>query len=258
MKPRTRPKRSPFVGAHLAVLWALGVAFASSCGGGNDRPIPRLGPAASPPRAQVPPPVPAPPPVSALHEAALRLYESAAVHASLAASPFGYTLYDDDTVWTDWPCYQLSLDGQPPSPRTVLPTGSHTYAVTFTNCYVDFLVGTRLDGTASVAYTSADLNDVTTALVSVNSMRGTLVAYRSDLYDVTANGSGMWTRVRTGEPRTTSATETTTYTPTIGSTLVNNATGNVATFGGGSYSSGYGPVPPGSASAGHVELKDLI
>ena len=68
----------------------------------------------------------------------------------------------------------------------------------------------------------------------------------------------MWTRIRTGEPRTTSATETTTYTPTIGSTLVNNATGNVATFGGGSYSSGYGPVPPGSASAGHVELKDLI
>jgi hypothetical protein len=187
-----------------------------------------------------------------------RLFDAAAVHASLAASPFLYTLYPDDTVWTDWSCYRLFLNGRPPSPGTVLPTGSNDYAVTFTKCPVDLLVGTTLDGTASAAYTSADLKQVVTALVSVHSMRGRLVAYRSDLYDVTADGSGTWTRARTGGAGSTSAAESTTYTPTIGSTLVNNVTGNAAIFGGGSFSSEDGPIPPGWASALLLEFNDLV
>ena len=46
---------------------------------------------------------------------------------------------------------------------------------------------------------------------------------------MTADGSAVWTSVG-------SSTKTTTYTPTTGSRLVNNSTTNVATFGGGSYS----------------------
>ncbi|MGH9240003.1 MAG: hypothetical protein ACRD3G_18325 [Vicinamibacterales bacterium] len=57
----------------------------------------------------------------------------------------------------------------------------------------------------------------------------------SDLYDVTADGSAVWTSVG-------SSTKTTTYTPAAGSRLVNNSTANVATFGGGSYSVIQNPV----------------
>jgi hypothetical protein len=46
---------------------------------------------------------------------------------------------------------------------------------------------------------------------------------------------------------------TTTYTPAPGSRLVNNATGNVATFGGGSYS--LIPYPPTEGSSGRVESR---
>ena len=56
-----------------------------------------------------------------------------------------------------------------------------------------------------------------------------LAGGRSELNDVTADGSAVWTRVG-------SSTKTTTYTPAAGSRLVNNSTTNVATFGGGSYS----------------------
>jgi hypothetical protein len=123
-----------------------------------------------------------------------------------------------------------------------LPAGSHTFAVTFSNCLVDGLVGTTLNGTASAAYTSVDLSDVT-AQVSASSMRGTLLALRSGLHDVTSDGSGTWRRV------TTSAGSTTTYAPNSGSRLVNNLTSNTAAFAGGSYSSGYALPPPPGASA---------
>jgi hypothetical protein len=138
-----------------------------------------------------------------------------------------------------------------------LPAGTHTYAVTFSNCLVDGLAGTTLDGTTSIAYTGADLYHLT-AVISVNSMRGKLVAYRSDLYDVTANGSGTWARESTGTPWTTTFVSTTTYTPAAGSTLVNNRTSGVATFEGGSYSGGYGPTPPGAAASAHDEFNDLV
>ncbi|HUM12462.1 MAG TPA: hypothetical protein VLT82_16060 [Myxococcaceae bacterium] len=181
--------------------------------------------------------------VPRLDASALRLYESASVHATLATSQHYYMAYDDQ-VWS-WDCAQMSLDGAPAPSK--LPTGSHTFTASFHRCYVDLLVGTWLDGTASSAYTATDLDDLT-AQVSVNSMRGKLVALRSDLFDVTADGSGTWRRVRTGTPWTTSWAETTTYSPTTGSTLTNNSTTNVATFGGGSYTRSWGPPPAGGVA----------
>jgi hypothetical protein len=68
----------------------------------------------------------------------------------------------------------------------------------------------------------------------------------SQLYDVTADGSAAWTVVG-------STWTTTTYTPATGSRLVNNSTGNVATFGGGSYLVIQYPPPQGSA--GRVESR---
>jgi hypothetical protein len=185
----------------------------------------------------------------------LSLYESAEVLASLTASALVHATSDYE-VWTTGPCVfgsgslLAALDGGSAT-RGTLPVGSHTFAVAFNNCLVDGLVGVTLNGTASAAYTSVDLRDVT-ALVSANSMRGTLLALRSGLHDVTSDGSGTWRRV------TTSAGSTTTYTPTLGSRLVNNLTTNAATFVGGSYSSGYdSSPPPGSAASGKKDFANL-
>ena len=85
-----------------------------------------------------------------------------------------------------------------------------------------------MNGVASAAYNAAEWSNLT-ATVSAESVRGKGLALLSELYDVTADGSGVWTSVG-------SSTKTTTYTPATGSRLVNNSTTNVATFGGGSYS----------------------
>jgi len=189
---------------------------------------------------------PAPTPAPLNPGTVLNLYESVELLASLTASALVHATSDYE-VWTTGPCVfgsgslLAALDGGPAT-REALPAGSHTFAVTFSNCLVDGLVGVTLNGTASAAYTSVDLRDVT-ALVSANSMRGTLLALRSGLHDVTSDGSGTWRRV------TTSAGSTTTYTPNVGSKLVNNLTSNAAAFAGGSYSSGYALPPPPGASA---------
>jgi hypothetical protein len=160
-----------------------------------------------------------------------RLYEAPAMHASLAAAPFVWAVFGDDRFWID-PCLQISIDGQPPPIGTVFPAGSHTVAATFTDCLLDLLANTFLSGTASATYTSADMNDLT-AFVSVTGMRGgSFWGGLSDLVYVTVDGSGTWRRVRAGISRPPIVT---TYTPDIGSTLVNGSTTNVATFGGGSY-----------------------
>ena len=126
---------------------------------------------------------------------------------------------------------QASLDGGvPPSSGTFLPTGSHMYVVSFSNCLVDGWTGT-LNGVASAAYDAAEWSNVTVT-VSADSVRGRYLHFLSDLNDVTADGSAVWTRVGIGS----SSTQTQTYTPAPGSRLVNNSTTNVATFGGGSYS----------------------
>jgi hypothetical protein len=184
----------------------------------------------------------------------LGLYQSAQVHA-FVASPFHFGRSDDDDlvfgVWTSgsckvWGTLQASLDGAPALP--MLPTGSHTYEVTFADCMGgDPMAGVWWDGALSAAYVSADLNDLT-ALVSANSM--TFACCGGSGWYMTADGSGTWTRVRTSTARTLI------YTPTIGATLINNHTAHVATFGGGSYSSSFSP-PVGNASSGREVFDNL-
>jgi hypothetical protein len=205
-----------------------------------------------------PPPVSTPPPPTvepALSSSkALSLYESALVHASLTASALEYATIDYG-IWTTDSCVfgsgsmLPSLDGSPAAAGT-LPAGSHSFEVKFTNCLVDGLIGTSLNGTASAEYTGIGLSDVT-ALVSTSSMRGTGLAFRSGLDDVTSDGSGTWRRVITG------AGSTTTYAPTVGSRLVNNLTGNSATFEGGSYSSRQTSPPPGSSASVEQQFANL-
>jgi hypothetical protein len=225
----------------------MSAALVGGCGGGSSPAVP-----ADQPTVTTPPPAP----TSFDTSTALSLYESAQVHASLTASALEYAVMDYRLWTTDYCVFGggsmlAGLDG---SPATIeqLPPGSHTFTVTFTNCLVDGLVGSTLDGTVSAAYTAVDLSDVT-ALVSTSSMRGTLLAFRSGLFDVTSYGSGTWRRVATG-----GGLSITTYTPTVGSKLVNNLTGNAATFAGGSYSSAQTTPPPDSSASVEQDFDNLI
>jgi hypothetical protein len=166
------------------------------------------------------------------------LFDAAGLHAELTTSPLTWATFEGKVQWTNGPCesdprgsIEASLDGDvPPTPGTFLPTGSHTYVVSFSKCLVDGWAGT-LNGVASTAYNAAEWSNVT-ATVSADSVRSVYLHQFSDLNDVTADGSAVWTRVGSSS----STQITTTYTPAAGSRLVNNWTTNVATFGGGSYS----------------------
>ena len=217
---------------HLRLIaFCAGLLASAGC---SDEP--RL-PADPTPPAPTGPTAPSPPqpPSDPQRRAALALFESASLHESLTTSPITWAT-EDGKVWTDGPCafgsgsLQGSLDGGlPPTTGTFLPTGSHTYVVSFSNCLVAWY-GVGLSGVASTAYDASEWSNFT-ATVSAESVRGAGLASGqfSDLYDVRAEGSAVWTR-------TGSSTKTTTYTPAPGSRLVNNWTTNVATFGGGSYS----------------------
>jgi hypothetical protein len=180
------------------------------------------------------PPGPTEPPATQ-RSAALALLDAAGVHAWATTSPLTLAAYEGKVNWTNGPCefpehgsLQASLDGGlPPTSGTFLPTGNHTYVVSFSNCLVDGWSMT-LNGIASAAYNVAEWSTVS-ATVSADSVRGRDLAFLSQLHDVTADGSAAWTSVGSG-------TTTTTYTPASGSRLLNNATSNVATSGGGSYS----------------------
>ena len=210
------------------VIASLGVSVVITLGCGK------------PPSAPSPPPGPQPPSgPSASQLAALALFEAASLHAGVTTSPLTWATGEDGEVrWTNGPCdfvgqgsVQASLDGGfSPTSGTFLPTGSHTYVVSFSNCLVDGWSGT-LNGVASATYSAAEWSNVT-ATVSADSVRGRNLAHFSELREVTADGSAVWTRVGIGS----SSTQTQTYTPAAGSRLVNNSTFNVATFGGGSYS----------------------
>ena len=216
---------------HLRLIACCAVVLASA-GCSNERRLPTEPPPAGPSDPATPGTPSAP-----QRLAALALFESASLHQWLTASPLIFATYDGKVVWTNGPCenakqgsLQGSLDGGlPPTSGTFLPTGSHTYEVSFSNCLVDGWAGT-LNGVASAAYNAAEWSNVT-ATVSAESVRGRDLhsGFFSELSAVTADGSAVWTRVG-------SSTRTTTYTPASGSRLVNNSTANVATFGGGSYS----------------------
>jgi hypothetical protein len=209
----------------------------AACGGGSD---------VAAPAPQAAPPAPAIPQNS---EAAFAVFEAAQVHASMTASPFMWTNAGSaaPTGFASGACQmggstQVALDGASPRPDALLPTGSHTYAVTFSNCVVDGLVGIVLNGTATAVYSTTDWSDVT-ARVDVGSMRGTgsLGFHSSAMSDVSARGSGTW------RTTATSSSVSSTYTPTPGSTLVNNLTTNVITFEGGSSTFGYENGPPAAS-----------
>jgi len=166
--------------------------------------------------------------------AALALFEAAAVHLSVATAPFTFGTDNGKAMWTNGPCafgqgsMEGSLDGGlAPIPGTFLPTGSHTYVVSFRNCSVNYWGNEAFDlnGVTSAAYDVVEWSNIM-ARVSADSVHAKGLAFRSELHDVTADGSAVWTRTN----------NSTTYTPDAGSRLVNNSTTHVATFGGGSYS----------------------
>jgi len=211
----------------LIALWA-GVLACAGCS--DERRIPTN---PGPPLAPTGPTAPS----DTQRRAALALFEAASVHAAATTSPLTLATEDGKVIWANGPCSgygstQGSVDGgSPPTPGTFLPTGNHTYVVSFSDCFVDWgLTGVELHGVASAVYSAAEWSNVS-ATVSAESLRGEGLTSGqfSDLYDVTADGLAVWTSVG-------STMKTTTYTPAIGSRLVNNATTNVATFRGGSYS----------------------
>jgi hypothetical protein len=207
-------------------LASIGVSMLITLGCGNPPAAPWETP--TPPRG--------PEPSASQRLAALALFDAAGVHAFLTTSLLTYGTDDGKVLWTNGPCafgqgsMQGALDGGlTPTPGTLLPTGSHTYVVTFSNCPVNYWGNEafELDGVASVAYSTAEWKSDLSAMVSADSVRGREFGARSGLNDVTADGSGVWTR---------SSHDSTTYTPATGSRLVNNSTSSVARFGGGSYS----------------------
>jgi hypothetical protein len=235
-------------------LIAVCVGLLASVGCSEERRLPT---AATPPVAG--PTEPAPQPPSApQRSAALALFEAVIDHETLMTSPLNWVARDGKVVWTNGPCadggsLQGSLDGSvSPASGTFLPTGSHTYVVSLSNCLLDSLGGTELTGIASAAYRVTDWSNVS-ATVSADSVRGRGCLPEVGFYqlcDVTGSGSAVWTSVG-------STYRTTTYTPATGSRLVNNSTGNVATFGGGSYSEiGY-PAPQGSSARAESRFDNL-
>jgi hypothetical protein len=213
---------------------SLGVAVVMTLGC-DIAPFPRSPTTTPTPTAT---PAPGPEPSAAQRNAALALFDAAAVHAFVMTAPL--TMYGSDygkVMWANGPCdfgqgsMEGSLDGGvPPTPGTFLPTGSHTYVVSFKNCPVNYwgYEAFELHGVASAAYNVAEWRNIT-ATVSADSVRGQDLAtgWSQLASDVTADGSAVWTR---------SSNDSTTYTPAAGSRLVNNSTASVATFGGGSYS----------------------
>ena len=228
----------------------MAAAAVSGCDSGSSPTA-----AVNQPAVTTPPPTTAPPSTELDTDTALSLYESAWLQASLTASALEYGTMNYQ-VRTTGACVfgsgsmLATLDGGPVS-AGLLPAESHTFEVTFRDCLIDGLASISLNGTASAVYTSVDLTDVT-AMVSTSSIRGTGLALRSSLRDVASEGSGTWRRLTAGSGFTT-----TTYTPAVGSTLVNNLTGNSATFLGGSYSSGQTPPPPGSSASVQQDFANL-
>jgi hypothetical protein len=224
------------------IAFCAGLLASAECS--KDRQLP-LGPSG---------PTPPEPPSAAQRLAALALFESASLHAGVTTSPLTYAT-EDGKVWTNGPCVfgsgslQASLDGSlSPTPGTFLPTGSHSYVVSFSNCLVAWW-GIGLNGVASAAYSATEWSNLT-AMVSADTVRGQGLALLSELHDVTADGSAVWTSVG-------SSRKATTYTPASGSRLVNNSTTNVATFGGGSYTRIQLPPLQGTTSRAEQRFDNL-
>jgi hypothetical protein len=234
----------------LSSLFVI-ASFLAACGGSDTSPP---GNASAPATPAPPAASPAPATSAADRAAVMRLYEATALHAQLAASPLYFIANDNGKPWTTGPCatgegsLQSTLDGGPVTPGVALPTGSHSYAILFTNCRVDGLLGMDLSGTAVANYTTTDWKTVT-ASVRLESMRGTGLSFLSDLNDVTGEGSGTWTSTDGGS--------TYRYAPSRGSRLVNNLTSGVAVFQGGTHSVTQLTAPAGYSAAARVVFESI-
>ena len=132
-----------------------------------------------------------------------------------------------------------------------MPTGTHSIAVSFNDCVVDGLVGSSLSGLATATYSSSDFQTVS-ADVSASALHAELYAYRSDLYRVTADGSGSITRTRSNDGGSMRLV------PIAGARLTNESTTRAATFGGGSYTSQYFNPPAGVSAVSREIFDDLM
>ena len=175
---------------HLRLIAVCAGLLASA--GCSERRLPTAPPPAGPAGLtgpDVPPPLPA-----AQRLAALTLFDAANVHMWLTTSPLTFASWDGQVTSSNGPCVNANgslkgtLDGRPsPTAGTFLPTGSHTYGVSFSDCQVDSLSGVELNGVASAAYRAADWSNVA-ATVSADSVRGRGLGLLSYFYDVTADG----------------------------------------------------------------------
>ncbi len=229
----------------LTALCMLGAFATSGCGGGSNESSEPFVPT---------PPVAAP---SASESAAVfGLLEAAGIHLSLSAAPLMHVAVGGEPIWTDGPCVfgqgslQARLDGSSAPKGTHLPPGAHSFEVTFADCLVDGLSGITLTGRSALTYDSTDAVGMTVVSFA-DAMRGTLLAMRSALHDVTAQGAGTLTRSRTGPAPSE------TYAPAAGATLQNNKTGNVATFQGGAYARTEVAPPAGASAATRQEFTKL-
>src|SRR5688572_31036467 len=146
------------------LIASLGVSVVITLGCGITEP--------SPPPPPPPPAYPPSTPPTAQQRAALHLFDAAIVHADVTTSPLMLTT-EAGKAWTNGSCFggsvQGTLDGGVlPTPGT-LPTGSHTYVVSFSNCFTGGF-GVVLNGVTSAAYSAAEWSNVT-ATVSAESVR---------------------------------------------------------------------------------------
>lgn len=133
----------------------------TACGGGGD---------AAPAAPAAPPP---PPPTAAMHQQAIALAEAPFVFGDMTVGPIWYgtdetlrVLASADVCGSGTATSRL--DGAAISAGTVLPTGSHTFEMSFATCAV---LPTRvLTGTASVAYSAP--TSVATAMTATATANG--------------------------------------------------------------------------------------
>jgi hypothetical protein len=145
---------------HLRLIaFCAGLLASAGCSSERRLPTDPTAPGSTGPTEPSPPQ----PPSAPQRLAALALFESASLHEGLTTSPLTWATEDGKVVWTNGPCaagsgsLQGSLDGGlAPTPGTFLPTGSHTYVVSFSNCLVHYLAGIELNGVASAAYSAAE------------------------------------------------------------------------------------------------------
>ncbi|MEP6609488.1 MAG: hypothetical protein ABJA83_12520 [Burkholderiaceae bacterium] len=203
--------RSIFAGALIGAL--------ASCGGGGDAPAP--------------PPAPAPAPVDPLaQQRSVALAEAPLAFSEMAAASVFFGT--DDAIKVLVPAAicstgnaVVSLDGAAVAIGTTLPTGNHVFGGTFTGCRT--LFNSTLTGTSTFAYSAPNtiLTNVT-ATATAGAMRRTAMTSAGESVDWTGTGSGVYTFNETtanGEIAHASS-----FVPSNGALLVNNATGTTMTF----------------------------